>query len=99
MCQYYALSHQNLCCHAQVCGTRTLFEGHPCVLYSIGSNGDSSFEQQMMRRASCEIHTFDPFLDDATKEAMRGSAGSIFHDWGAGEHSQALALDHIRDSY
>ena len=61
------------------------------MLHSIGSNGDSSFEQQMMRRASCEIHTFDPFIDSATKEAVRGTAGIIFHDWGAGEHFQALA--------
>ncbi len=68
-----------------------LFEERPCVLYSIGSNGDSSFEQQMMRRASCEIHTFDPFMDAATKEAMRGKAGIRFHDWGAGEQTQAIA--------
>ena len=71
----------------QVCGARTLFEDRLCVVYSIGSNGDSSFEEQMMRRASCEIHTFDPFLDSATKKAMRGKAGIRFHDWGAGEHS------------
>ena len=61
------------------------------VLYSIGSNGDSTSEQQMMRRASCKIYTFDPFTGNATKEAVRGTAGIIFHDWGAGEHFQALA--------
>lgn len=55
------------------------------MLYSFGSEGDTSFEQQMMRRASCEIHTFDPFVDAATKEAIKGKAGIRFHDWGAGE--------------
>ena len=56
------------------------------MLYSFGSDGDSSFEQQMMRRASCETHTFDPFMNATAKEAIKGKAGIKFHDWGAGEH-------------
>jgi len=65
------------------------------VLYSIGSNGDSSFEEDMMKRASCEIHTFDPFIDPATKDAMRRKSGITFHDWGAGVSSEEELQDGV----
>ena len=53
------------------------------MVYSIGSNGDSSFEQGMLRRASCQVHTFDPFIPEDIKEAVRRTPGVQFHDWGA----------------
>jgi hypothetical protein len=31
----------------------------PCVVYSIGSNNHWEFELDMLRRAPCEVHTFD----------------------------------------
>ena len=31
----------------------------PCLIYSLGSNGDYSFEQDMLRRTRCHVHTFD----------------------------------------
>jgi hypothetical protein len=31
----------------------------PCVIYSLGSQGDYSFERDMLRLTQCEVHTFD----------------------------------------
>jgi len=41
-----------------VCGGR--FLKSPCVIYSFGSAGDTSFERDISQFSSCEIHTFDP---------------------------------------
>jgi len=40
-----------------VCGLNTLRS--PCVVYSIGSNNDWSFELGVLKSTSCEVHTFD----------------------------------------
>lgn len=36
--------------------------GDPCLVYSVGSNGDFSFEEAVLSQisSSCEVHTFDP---------------------------------------
>ena len=31
----------------------------PCVVYSLGSNGDYSFENDVLRATKCDVHTFD----------------------------------------
>jgi len=55
-----------------------------CLVYSIGSNGDFTFEMGILKNISinCEIHTFDPkpwFGDYIPKHAQ----GKIFfHPWG-----------------
>lgn len=53
---------------------------HSCLVYSIGSNGDTSFELAVKRDISehCEIHTFDMKNYTETVE----SVGAIFHPWG-----------------
>ena len=66
----------------KVCGARTLFEERQCVLYSLGSNGDSSFEEGMLQKAACDVHTFDPFIAPEVKDSMRGRPGINFHDYG-----------------
>ena len=42
-------------------GTR-LAESEPCLIYSVGSRGDFSFEEAVRKDVSkhCEVHTFDP---------------------------------------
>lgn len=40
-----------------VCGLQKLREG--CVVYSIGSNNQWEFEQEILEWTSCEVHTFD----------------------------------------
>jgi hypothetical protein len=36
-----------------------LVEPEPCILYSFGVSGDSSFEAEFFERTNCEIHGFD----------------------------------------
>eukprot|EP00956_Cyclotella_meneghiniana_P011426 scaffold16034_cov38-Cyclotella_meneghiniana.AAC.2 len=52
----------------------------PCLVYSIGSNNDISFEKVVKRDIGCEIHTFDPTL----KSKFIGDAYASFHPWGLG---------------
>lgn len=40
-----------------LCGVRRLKS--PCVIYSLGSGGDSSFEESMLSLTPCDVHTFD----------------------------------------
>lgn len=86
----------------QVCGVRTLFEDRPCVVYSIGSNGDSSFEEEMLRRASCQVHTFDPFIEEGVKEKIRRTPGIQFHDWGTSHETaqtdEGVQMKSIQDT-
>lgn len=58
---------------------------HPgCVIYSIGSKGDFSFElgmQQQVGKDVCEYHIFD--VNDYTSQANQVGLGRVhFHHWG-----------------
>ena len=46
-----------------VCGLRSSMLQTPgCLVYSLGSDGDTSFEDGMINRTACDVHTFDPTL-------------------------------------
>jgi len=45
-----------------MCGMSNLLQKPKCIVYSMGSNGQHDFEDEMMTYTSCEIHTFD--MDD-----------------------------------
>lgn len=54
-----------------------------CLVYSIGSNNDFSFEEGILRDISpaCEIHTFDPTVGNQPSNLPKG--GHVhFHPWG-----------------
>ena len=36
-----------------VCGLRTLLKRSPCIVYSFGCNGETSFEQDILRATKC----------------------------------------------
>ena len=58
-----------------VCGVDTFLQRPGCVVYSFGSNGDTSFEAAILNRTSCAVFTFDPTLApevQATVEAVPG---------------------------
>lgn len=48
-----------------VCGVDTLLHRPGCVVYSFGSNGETSFEEDMLERTPCQVFTFDPTLNEA----------------------------------
>jgi len=55
-----------------VCGVAALDALDSCLIYSFGSNAETSFEKAMKQRAPrCEIHTFDPTLSAAQYAEMR----------------------------
>jgi hypothetical protein len=44
-----------------VCSLKTLQA--PCIVYSLGSQGDVSFEQDIIKNTPCDVHTFDCTVD------------------------------------
>jgi len=58
----------------------------PCLVYSFGSNGELSFELDVVGRLGCEVHVFDPTLDAGTARRMAATVtatpGLHFHPWG-----------------
>ena len=63
------------------CGLKELSDsGQPCVVYSVGSNADSLFEDHVRRTSpSCEIHIFDPNSSPPPKFEEKGY---VFHKLG-----------------
>ena len=57
-----------------LCGLTSL--PRDCVIYSLGSANDFSFEETMLRATPCAIHTFDCTVDGATKPA---DSRIVFH--------------------
>jgi len=54
-----------------LCGGHRLAQKEKCVIYSIGSRGDYSFEEDMHAiNPNCEIHTFDPGAYDASSPSF-----------------------------
>ena len=42
-----------------VCGLRSnVMHGRRCLVYSLGSAGDTSFEDALLSSTGCEVHTF-----------------------------------------
>lgn len=74
-----------------VCGLRYMLQDRPCLVYSLGSAGDTSFEEQILASTSCEVHTFDPNLSTDMQTAMQTSLpGLHFHSVGLGRSSGPL---------
>jgi hypothetical protein len=58
----------------------------PCLVYSIGSNGEASFEAAIHNFApQCEIHTFDP--EPRYQPVVEQMSGGHFHAWGIAAQS------------
>ncbi|EIE18098.1 hypothetical protein COCSUDRAFT_45640 [Coccomyxa subellipsoidea C-169] len=74
-----------------VCGLRYLLQSRSCLIYSLGSAGDASFEEQLLSQTPCEVHTFDPNLSAETQTQMQASLPSLnFHAVGLGRSSGPL---------
>lgn len=75
-----------------VCGADTLGSGGQCVVFSVGSNAEFSFELGLKnKKAMCDIHTFDPTLDRKQKMLARQAERQgllTFHEVGLGGSSR-----------
>ena len=78
-----------------LCGVRSvLARKSPCVIYSIGSKGEISFEQGVQEKLPhCEIHIFDPTLTSEQKNVLNNLLySSHFHDLGLGASDGELRI-------
>ena len=77
-----------------VCAARVLRSFPRCIVYSIGSDWDFSFEKAVHERApNCEIHTFDGTMD-LSKRALPldlESNNIHFHNWNIISKSQTCS--------
>ena len=66
-----------------VCGVKSnLLQTAGCLVYSLGSAGDTSFEDAMMQSTVCEVHTFDPTLPSEVQAAVQSNQKLHFHNIG-----------------
>ena len=64
------------------CGVQSLLQREGCVVYSFGSNGDTSFEEDVLRKTVCAVHTFDPTLDPEQEAQVLAVPGINLHKIG-----------------
>lgn len=61
-----------------VCGVRQLLNHKDCVVYSVGSNGEVSFEKAILAQfPHCQMHTYDPTLTRKRQWKVRKLAGDL----------------------
>ena len=60
-----------------VCDVDGLLQHPGCVVYSLGSNGDVTFEADLLNHTHCDVHTFDPTttMTPAKQAAVRAVVG------------------------
>jgi len=79
-----------------LCGVRTvLFQKPFCVVYSVGSKGEVSFEMGIETKLPlCEIHIFDPTLTAQQKNNMNSLLRNFqFHDFGLGSTNGEMKIN------
>ena len=62
-----------------ICGGNAAQLAPGCVIYSVGSDGDLTFERDMIKATPCEIHTLDCTLTTAKTPARGEHARLHFH--------------------
>ena len=66
-----------------MCNIEALKEKKDCLIYSVGSENDFSWEEEVKRRApNCEIHVFDHTVANASNKPD----DVFFHKWGLTEN-------------
>lgn len=83
-----------------ICDPHRYLDNKDCLVYSVGSNNDFSFEREVKKVIGkhCEIHTFDP--DDYSERAKE--EGAIYHQWGisneSGKDSRGKVMKTLRQT-
>ena len=75
-----------------VCGVDTLLQKPGCVVYSFGSNGDTSFEEAILEHTACSVWTFDPTLNEEALRRVLAVPGMNFTSVGLSNVDGELAL-------
>jgi hypothetical protein len=75
-----------------VCGVENLLQRPDCVVYSFGSNGDTSFEKAILERTACSVWTFDPTLSEARRAKVTAVPGLNFTAVGLSDKDGSLEL-------
>ncbi|KAL3869489.1 hypothetical protein ACJMK2_042164 [Sinanodonta woodiana] len=70
----------------EICEDSNYHPHRPCLVYSFGINFDYSFDDDIVRRYGCEVHSFDPSMRNET-DHRRGALG-YFHKIGLGDFNQ-----------
>lgn len=79
-----------------VCGIEAIPSQPDCLVYSVGSNLDTSFEQAVRARTQCEIHTFDPTIDVRALAAVSAQYNFKVHAVGLGEVAKPFAKGEVK---
>jgi len=73
-----------------ICGLNVLSSmGTKCVIYSVGSNNDFTFESSIANATRCEIHTFDCNVDPRVPSELKHRVK--FHQWCFGDRNVETA--------
>lgn len=51
------------------------------MVYSFGSNGETTFEEDLLRKTKCDVHVFDPTLHQDRVSSIKGVT---LHTYGLG---------------
>jgi hypothetical protein len=74
-----------------VCGMDVIAKQDACLVYSVGSNLDTKFEESVRQHAqNCEIHTFDPTIDVAQLDTVSKKFNFSVHPWGLGSSERSF---------
>ena len=79
-----------------MCGVQSLLQREGCVVYSFGSNGDTSFEEDVLRKTVCEVHTFDPTLSPEQEAKVLAVPGINLHKIGLAAKSGEVWRTDVR---
>ena len=75
-----------------LCGVDTYLQRPGCVIYSLGSNGDTSFEEAVINRTTCSVWTFDPTLNEVATAKVKAVPGLNFAAVGVSHEDGELQL-------
>jgi len=71
-----------------ICGAQRFLSKPGCVVYSLGSNAETSFETDVALETECEIHVFDPTQSSVPMPSTHRSGHENFHKYAIGNPAQ-----------
>ena len=72
-----------------ICSAEKFLSKPGCVIYSLGSNAETSFETDVALETECDIHVFEPTQDSVPIPATHRSGNNTFHNYAIGNPAQS----------